>query len=143
MLIFLLIISIIIIIFNWKILNKTDRKHMLTLIIVILLIVYYQKINQSYDIKIGSSGILIRPKLRNCSSCSKTPSQNRSVSSKMKKIVASGQQWKCLHCHNMLDATYEIDHKLPLYKGGTNDRSNLQALCRNCHGNKTLEDSLN
>ena len=42
----------------------------------------------------------------------------------------------------LLDATYEIDHIIPLYKGGNNEISNLEALCRNCHGNKTLLDKI-
>lgn len=34
----------------------------------------------------------------------------------------------------------EIDHIVPLAKGGTNDRSNLQALCAQCHEAKSLRD---
>jgi len=64
----------------------------------------------------------------------------RKVTEKTKKITASNQKWKCLHCNSMLDYTYEIDHIIPLYKGGTNDVNNLQALCRNCHGKKTYND---
>ena len=67
----------------------------------------------------------------------------RSVSESKKKIVASSQGWKCKHCNILFDATYEIDHKVPLYKGGTNDIDNLEALCRNCHGKKTLFDKIN
>ena len=29
--------------------------------------------------------------------------------------------------------TEEIHHKLPLSKGGTHDRENLVALCKECH----------
>lgn len=65
---------------------------------------------------------------------------NRSVSQTTKKIVASNQQWKCNICRNLLNYTYEIDHIIPLYKGGTNNPNNLQALCRNCHGEKTVMD---
>ena len=57
----------------------------------------------------------------------------------IKKKVASNQKWKCLMCHQLLDYTYEIDHILPVFKGGSNDLNNLQALCRNCHGKKTLD----
>ena len=42
----------------------------------------------------------------------------------------------------MLDETYEIDHITPLYKGGTNDIINLQALCPNCHRKKTIMDMI-
>jgi hypothetical protein len=67
---------------------------------------------------------------------------SRKVSESLKKYVASNQKWKCKLCGNLLEATYEVDHIKPLYKGGSNDFNNLQALCRNCHGNKTLEDRL-
>lgn len=63
----------------------------------------------------------------------------RSVSEPKKKFVASRQQWKCKDCKNLLDATYEIDHVIELQYGGSNEVDNLVALCRNCHGNKTLQ----
>lgn len=62
----------------------------------------------------------------------------RNVSSLTKKMVASNQQWKCGSCNQTLDYTYEIDHHVPLFKGGSNEINNLIALCRNCHGKKTL-----
>ena len=72
----------------------------------------------------------------------KTKSIKRNLSESVKKKVASDQKWNCNNCKLILDATYEIDHVKPLYQGGTNDIENLQALCRNCHGNKTLEDKI-
>lgn len=69
--------------------------------------------------------------------------KKRCVNNTMKKVVASDQKWECGLCYNLLDASYEIDHIIPLYKGGINDRSNLMALCRNCHGMKTINDRLN
>ena len=68
---------------------------------------------------------------------------NRNVSESKKKYVAANQEWKCKKCNQVLDATYEVDHVIPLYKGGDNDVSNLEALCRNCHGKKTLLDRIN
>jgi hypothetical protein len=62
----------------------------------------------------------------------------RNVSSLTKKMVASNQEWKCGSCKQILDYTYEIDHHVPLFKGGSNELTNLIALCRNCHGKKTL-----
>ena len=56
--------------------------------------------------------------------------------------LVMNQQWKCKKCNSILDATYEIDHIIPLYKGGDNELANLEALCRNCHGNKTLLDKI-
>ena len=68
--------------------------------------------------------------------------ESRNVTGLMKKKVAANQQWKCGHCKSILDASYEVDHILALYKGGTNSESNLIALCRNCHGKKTVEERL-
>jgi len=67
----------------------------------------------------------------------------RVVSETKKKYVASSQHWKCGHCNKQLDHTFEIDHKLRLEYGGTNDTNNLVALCRNCHGLKTASENMN
>lgn len=68
--------------------------------------------------------------------------KQRSVSQLLKKQIAARQQWKCGHCLSILDASYEVDHVLALYKGGTNEDTNLVALCRNCHGKKTVNERL-
>lgn len=34
----------------------------------------------------------------------------------------------------------EVDHMLPLNRGGTNERTNLQALCHSCHSRKTASE---
>ena len=65
--------------------------------------------------------------------------QKRSVSESKKKYVASKQSWHCAMCNKMLDATYEVDHKIELQDGGSNHVSNLAALCPGCHRMKTLE----
>jgi len=36
--------------------------------------------------------------------------------------------------------TYAVDHKVPLFRGGTNDAENLQVLCVPCHKKKTRRD---
>lgn len=69
-------------------------------------------------------------------------SKLRKVSDQLKKIVASQQHWNCKKCKNILDATYEVDHIIALEDGGSNHIQNLQALCRNCHGKKTMEDNI-
>ena len=66
----------------------------------------------------------------------------RCVSESKKKFVAAQQQWKCAMCSNMLDATFEVDHKVDLQFGGSNHVSNLAALCNNCHANKTSMNNL-
>jgi 5-methylcytosine-specific restriction endonuclease McrA len=66
----------------------------------------------------------------------------RSVSETKKKYVAANQNWKCGHCEEQLDHTFEIDHKVRLEYGGGNDVQNLVALCRNCHGKKTASENM-
>jgi len=66
----------------------------------------------------------------------------RSVSETKKKYVAANQDWKCGHCDDQLDHTFEIDHKIRLEYNGTNDVTNLIALCRNCHGKKTASENM-
>jgi len=34
-----------------------------------------------------------------------------------------------------------VDHVIPKFKGGTNNDSNLQLLCRDCHRIKTFHES--
>ena len=66
----------------------------------------------------------------------------RSVSETKKKYVAFNQVWKCGHCNNKLTHTFEVDHKIRLEHGGGNDPSNLVALCRECHGQKTASENM-
>ena len=67
---------------------------------------------------------------------------NRSVSETKKKYVAAEQNWKCMNCHQSLQASFEVHHKIPLFKGGNNQIDNLEALCRNCHGEKTIHEKI-
>ena len=66
----------------------------------------------------------------------------RSVSETKKKYVASIQDWKCGQCHKKLSHTFEVDHKIRLEHGGGNDVTNLVALCRECHGEKTAMENM-
>ena len=66
----------------------------------------------------------------------------RSVSETKKKFIASNQNWKCGECKEMLKAWFEVDHIQRLDQGGSNDVSNLVALCRNCHGKKTSMENI-
>lgn len=69
-------------------------------------------------------------------------STKRSVSETKKKYVASSQDWKCFKCRMKLPAWFEVDHKIRLDRGGTNEVDNLVAFCRNCHGEKTAMENL-
>ena len=65
----------------------------------------------------------------------------RCVSETKKKFVASQQSWNCGHCQKQLPAWFEVDHKIRLEHGGDNHINNLEALCRNCHGEKTAMEN--
>lgn len=80
----------------------------------------------------------LQNKIKNSEKCN-VPIK-RDVSEITKKQIAFNQNWKCATCDQTLPANYEIDHIIALMNGGNNEESNLQALCRNCHGLKTFED---
>jgi rubredoxin len=67
----------------------------------------------------------------------------RSVSETKKKYVASMQNWKCGNCKKQLNHVFEIDHHIALQNGGSNDVSNLIALCPMCHREKTAFENMN
>lgn len=69
-------------------------------------------------------------------------SSKRCVSETKKKYVASQQNWMCNKCENKLNHTFEVDHIVSLENGGTNETVNLEALCRECHGQKTAFEHL-
>ncbi|MEC4819940.1 MAG: reverse transcriptase domain-containing protein [Scytonema sp. PMC 1069.18] len=54
------------------------------------------------------------------------------------------QKGKCAHCglYFRLEDVMEIDHKIPLSKGGKDEYKNLQLLHRHCHDVKTAKDYL-
>jgi len=66
----------------------------------------------------------------------------RVVSESKKKFVAARQNWRCSACDEQLPASFEVDHIKRLEYGGDNHIDNLRAMCRNCHGHKTLIENL-
>lgn len=48
----------------------------------------------------------------------------------------------CVHCekNNRISLARELDHIVPLFKGGQDDETNLQGLCKPCHDAKTAKD---
>ena len=41
-----------------------------------------------------------------------------------------------------LASSFQVDHVVPLFDGGKNTESNLQALCANCHSAKTQREAI-
>ena len=71
-----------------------------------------------------------------------TTREKRKVTGLTKKKVAASQHWKCGNCGTILDETYEVDHRLALFKGGSNEMDNLVALCPHCHRKKTVDERI-
>ena len=69
--------------------------------------------------------------------------EKRNVTNAMKKIIGANYQWKCAGCKTMLDEGYQVDHKIPLFKGGSNEIDNLQPLCGTCHNKKSIRERIN
>lgn len=61
----------------------------------------------------------------------------RSVSTRQKKEIAYRQQYRCWFCNMLLLPSWQVDHFIPLWQGGSNASSNLVACCGNCHNEKT------
>ncbi|HLO51902.1 MAG TPA: HNH endonuclease [Kamptonema sp.] len=58
--------------------------------------------------------------------------------------VLARDKWKCLSCGRSAredGVLLEVDHIVPRSKGGSNDMSNLQTLCKKCNIGKSNKDS--
>lgn len=61
---------------------------------------------------------------------------------RLRDAVLTRDLYTCRACGRVAVMGMEVDHIVPLCKGGTNAMSNLQALCRvPCHQNKTARDA--
>lgn len=59
------------------------------------------------------------------------------ISPKVRVSVLQRDGFRCIFCgRTSQHIQLEIDHKIPLSKGGSNDLSNLQALCLDCYRGK-------
>jgi 5-methylcytosine-specific restriction endonuclease McrA len=58
-----------------------------------------------------------------------------------RSIIASRQSWACQACGTMFGPLWHVDHIVPLWRDGSNDFSNLQALCETCHAVKSSCES--
>lgn len=60
----------------------------------------------------------------------------------MLKRVGASTGWRCSSCNELLSCVFELDHKVPIHKGGEDTAENLQPLCCQCHAVKTQTERL-
>jgi len=65
--------------------------------------------------------------------------RKRAITVKERMQIAAEQEWRCYECKELFskNLNFEIDHIHQFSKGGSSRRLNLQALCSNCHREKT------
>lgn len=53
------------------------------------------------------------------------------------------QKYNCVYCKTSIKDYHEVDHFIPLCKGGSNEPSNIQLLCKDCNssGGKGRKDA--
>lgn len=73
---------------------------------------------------------------------SNTADERKRLSAYTRSEIAAKQGWSCKMCAQLLPPAFEIDHAIPLFKGGADEEHNMQALCRNCHGHKSMRERL-
>lgn len=57
-----------------------------------------------------------------------------------KKLIIQSQKKNCFDCGLHMDGSY-LTHKIPLHRGGTNDISNMKALCESCYFRSEIQNS--
>jgi len=58
---------------------------------------------------------------------------------KISQTIRGEQPW-CINYDTCGNPSQEVDHILPKEDGGTDDRENLQGLCKPCHSRKTMRE---
>jgi 5-methylcytosine-specific restriction endonuclease McrA len=56
--------------------------------------------------------------------------------------IFTSQRGKCAVCRERLTKSFHRDHIVPLARGGSNDRLNLQLLCKSCNCRKSAKDPI-
>lgn len=59
-----------------------------------------------------------------------------------RRILKERTHGFCVICrHKFPRIELTIDHKIAIANGGTNEKRNLQVICKGCHDNKTREEN--
>lgn len=65
----------------------------------------------------------------------------KQLSEFIKREIAFKQKYLCNICGLILPPAYQFDHIIPHSISYNDDIDNIQALCNNCHGTKTLREN--
>ena len=61
---------------------------------------------------------------------------------RLRAVVNKAGAWPCALCVRLVPAQFtEVDHVLPIFRGGRDEEGNLQVLCRDCHRDKTAQEN--
>ncbi len=72
-----------------------------------------------------------------------TKAKRKSLSKAEKTMILDSQRHNCADCKmDISKMPQHFDHRIPLALHGSNDLTNIQALCPNCHAIKTQRDAL-
>ena len=59
------------------------------------------------------------------------------IPNSVRQYIYQRDNYQCQNCgQTQTETILNIDHIIPLAKGGSNDMSNLQTLCQTCNQNK-------
>lgn len=68
----------------------------------------------------------------------KSREKRRKISKDIRQQIAEKQENACGECKLTLTPYFQLDHIIGLQFGGTDDKSNLMALCNECHAQKSI-----
>jgi len=83
----------------------------------------------------------MQQKIDNLSQHRKSRDKRKHISKSVKQTIIGKQQNACGECKRVLSSFYQIDHIIALQFGGTDDESNLMALCCECHAKKSITEN--
>ncbi len=69
--------------------------------------------------------------------------RRKSLRKAEKTMILESQHYQCAGCKmDISTMPQHFDHRIPLALGGSNDLTNIQAMCPNCHAKKSQRDAL-
>jgi hypothetical protein len=70
----------------------------------------------------------------------KAQEKTENWSESRKKLIVKSQKHLCFDCGLQMESSF-LTHKIPLHRGGTNDISNMKAVCESCYFRAEIQKS--